>query len=203
MPTRQVTPYLYLRRETGMTEEDVYSIQHIPFSEFPHGGFVLHLADNEGYAKIKVDNAYLGLLKTIKEANIHNILLRTMGSVHMSVRPIFSQDDVTKQTMNTRAGYLSKEGIQVEQSPISHKGQVTCGRDEYLYNNVLLPNGDIVLCCQDFGLKHILGNIFKDSYEEIIPSPFASYELCKRCHNAIQLPHNFPKLQYNLASCTK
>lgn len=180
---------------TGMTAEDLSAIQNIPFSELPHGGFVLHLADNERYAKINVNDDYIRLLEMIKESNIHNLLLRTMGSVHQAIRHIFPQDAVTKQTMNTRAGYLSKEGIQAEHSPISHKGQVICGRDEHVYNNVLLPNGDVVLCCQDFGLKHILGNIFKDPYEEIVPNPLAPYELCKTCHNAIALPQNFPSLQ--------
>ena len=154
----------------------------------------------KGYAKIKVDDAYLRLLRAIKEANITNLLLRTMGSVHKAIRHIFPEDTVTKQTMNTRAGYLSKEGIQAGHPPVSHKGQVICGRDEHIYNNVLLPNGDVVLCCQDFGLKHILGNIFENPYEKIIPAPFAPYELCRSCHNAIELPQNFPKLQISKPS---
>ena len=33
---------------TGLTLEDVSAIRKIPFSGFPHGGFVLHLADDEG-----------------------------------------------------------------------------------------------------------------------------------------------------------
>lgn len=182
---------------TGMTLEDVSAIKKIPFSEFPHGGFVLHLADNDGFAKIKVDDTYLRLLKAIKDANITNIMLRTMSSVHKAIRHIFPEDAVKKQIMNTRAGYLSEEGIQAEHPPISHKKKVICGRDEHIYNNVLLPNGDVVLCCQDFGLKHILGNIFKTPYEQIMPPLLASYELCKTCHNAIPLPQNFPTLKAN------
>lgn len=32
---------------------------------------------------------------------------------------------------------------------------------------VLLPNGNIVLCCEDYGLKHVLGNLHKKNYAEI------------------------------------
>jgi len=32
------------------------------------------------------------------------------------------------------------------------------GQDR-IFRNVLLPNGDVVLCCMDYGLDHILGNL--------------------------------------------
>ena len=35
-------------------------------------------------------------------------------------------------------------------------------------NNILLPDGTVVLCCMDYGLKHILGNIFTNTFEEIM-----------------------------------
>jgi sulfatase maturation enzyme AslB (radical SAM superfamily) len=181
---------------TGMSVEDVDAIKSIQFSAFPHGGFVLHLADNEGYANINVDDTYLHLLNTIKEANIHNILFRTMGSLHTAIKNIFPQELVQTQTMNSRAGYLTNEGITVEYGTCSHSGQVICGRDEYLYNNVMLPNGDVTLCCQDFGMKHILGNLFDEPYNNIVPDPLASFELCKSCHNAINIPKNFPKFNF-------
>lgn len=181
---------------TGMSVEDVEAIKGIPFSGFPHGGFVLHLADDEGYANIKVDDKYLKLLEAIKEANIHNLLLRTMGALHKDVGQIFSPESVMKQKMNSRAGYLTKEGVEVGCSSCVHDGDVMCGRDEYIYNNVMLPNGDVVLCCQDFGMKHILGNLLDESYEKISPDPLSCYELCKSCHYAIDLPMNFPKFQF-------
>lgn len=33
-----------------------------------------------------------------------------------------------------------------------------------VYQNVVLPNGDLFLCCNDFALKHKLGNLFEDNY---------------------------------------
>jgi len=194
--SKNLHPVSVFTTGTGMTVEDVYAIKDIPFSAFPHGGFVLHLADNEGYANINVNESYLRLLNTIKEANIHNILLRTMGTLHTKIRDIFPQELVQTQTMNSRAGYLTDEGVNVDRCACIHTGKVICGRDEYIYNNVLLPNGDVALCCQDFGLNHILGNLFEETYEKIVPEPLASFELCKSCHNAIDIPRNFPNFHF-------
>lgn len=42
-------------------------------------------------------------------------------------------------------------------------GRIKCSTDR-VYNNVLLPNGDVYLCCSDWGLKHKIGNLFNNSY---------------------------------------
>lgn len=34
-------------------------------------------------------------------------------------------------------------------------------------HNVVLPNGDVVLCCQDYGLKHKLGNLFDTNFNDL------------------------------------
>lgn len=39
-----------------------------------------------------------------------------------------------------------------------------------LNHNVLLPDGTVVLCCNDFGMKHVLGNLLKEDYDSIISS---------------------------------
>lgn len=181
---------------TGMALDDVAAIKHVPFSSFPHGGFVLHLADNEGYARINVDAAYLELVEAIQGAGIQNLLPLTMGTLHQELTQLFSAQNVLQLPMNSRAGYLTGEGVQVNACGGTHGGQVTCGRDEHVYNNVMLPNGDVVLCCQDFGMKHVLGNLLEEPYESIVPAPLASFELCKSCHNAIGLPQNFPLFHF-------
>jgi radical SAM protein with 4Fe4S-binding SPASM domain len=35
------------------------------------------------------------------------------------------------------------------------------------YSNVVLPNGDVSVCCSDFGLKHILGNLLTTKLSDI------------------------------------
>ncbi len=51
---------------------------------------------------------------------------------------------------------------------------------------VLLPNGDVQLCCMDFGLWHKIGNLFEDDYEKIRNNYRGKYfELCSTCRNNI------------------
>jgi hypothetical protein len=64
--------------------------------------------------------------------------------------------------------------------------QMTCNCIEDLYHNVVLPNGDVSLCCMDYGLKHILGNIYEQEYEDIIPRPLQCFSLCQGCENGIE-----------------
>lgn len=47
---------------------------------------------------------------------------------------------------------------------------VTCSYTPFYDQNVLLPNGDVVLCCMDYSLQHKLGNLFTQDYYELFSS---------------------------------
>jgi hypothetical protein len=47
-------------------------------------------------------------------------------------------------------------------------GVVYCGKN--LNENVLLPNGDVVICCNDYGLEHRMGNLLENSYDSLFTS---------------------------------
>ena len=66
-----------------------------------------------------------------------------------------------------------------------NQGPSTCGCIEHLYHNVVLPNGDVSLCCMDYSLEKILGNIIEDSYDDIMPTPLQTFDICGRCENGI------------------
>jgi radical SAM protein with 4Fe4S-binding SPASM domain len=74
------------------------------------------------------------------------------------------------------------------------KGKLFCMGD-HLYWNILLPNGDVALCVEDFGMKHVLGNLITGTYESLHSS--AEFErvvrgmsdesidiLCRNCEYA-------------------
>ena len=116
-----------------------------------------------------------------------------MGTVHESVRHVFPEAPTYQ--MWSRAGNLLGESIMKpellnrkdEYKSIYHGNQeMTCGCLEKLYHNVMLPNGDVSLCCMDYGLEHILGNLFEQSYDEIMPENNTCYNLCKFCENAVK-----------------
>jgi hypothetical protein len=37
----------------------------------------------------------------------------------------------------------------------------------------------------DYGLEHIIGNLFEQSYEDVIPQDQTTYELCNSCENGV------------------
>ncbi|MGE4546610.1 MAG: radical SAM protein [Desulfurella sp.] len=67
---------------------------------------------------------------------------------------------VKYEKYTTRAGYLGN-------SIIHKKQKLLC---KHNMGPVALPNGDLALCCMDFGLRHIIGNIFDQRYIDILNS---------------------------------
>jgi len=54
-----------------------------------------------------------------------------------------------------------------------------CPRSPTFEQNVMLPDGDVYLCCMDWSLKHKLGNIFKTHFNNL--NREKQYELCRYC----------------------
>jgi len=98
-----------------------------------------------------------------------------------------------------RAGSLHKE--QVKEQPINfidrHERPVRCSKTINYDQHVLLPNGDVVLCCMDYNTKHILGNLLANNYEDLFTGTvmtallrentrtcYSSASLCKSCTDA-------------------
>jgi hypothetical protein len=48
-----------------------------------------------------------------------------------------------------------------------------------------MPNGDVVLCCMDYDQEHILGNLFTQTYDEIIPELNTAFNICRFCENGV------------------
>ena len=180
----------------GMSIEDIERIKHIPFAGNPNGCFTLHLPDQERKAKHPITKRYIEVIEHIGKIQnqIHNFTTMCMGTVHEDVRHVFPTAPV--YDMWSRAGNLVGEMImkpellerKAEWKMANHgEKQMTCGCLEKMYHNVMLPNGDVSLCCMDYGLKHILGNLYEQDYEDIVPENNQCFELCRLCENAVEL----------------
>jgi organic radical activating enzyme len=181
----------------GMRIEDFERIRHIQFAPKPNGGFVLHIPDQERRAKHPITPKYVELLNHIQVTHfngqpIHNYHWMCMGTPHECIRDVISTADVPD--MWSRAGNLLGEAILKPEllnlkdhfRSIYHGEQdMTCSCDERLYHNVMLPNGDVSLCCMDYGLEHILGNLLEQEYEDILPEPYSCFKLCRFCENGV------------------
>lgn len=85
----------------------------------------------------------------------------TMGTVPHEILEYLNSIGIPKvlaPRMNSRAGNLW-DGA-------NFKGNTYCADNRWHYN-VLVPNGDVYLCCMDYGLKHKLGNLLQQPYSEI------------------------------------
>ena len=84
------------------------------------------------------------------------------------------------------------------QSARHHECAVSCASTPFYDQNVLLPNGDVVLCCMDYSLKHTIGNLLRQDYSDLFLSPqltrlradnarpeFSKCSICKSCHNVV------------------
>jgi hypothetical protein len=179
----------------GMSVDDVKRIKNIPFDVGPNAGFVLHLPDEERLAKHPITSRYLETLRYLKEVHteIRGFETMSMGQIHRDVRHIFEYAVV--YDMWSRSGNLMGEAmlkpellnIKDRFRTIYHGEEPhTCNCKERLYHNVMLPDGRVSLCCMDYSLKCILGNLFTQDYEEIIPQPLSCFDLCRFCENGIK-----------------
>ena len=110
-----------------------------------------------------------------------------------------SNTKMSKQLIRSRGGLIENS-----KDP-SYIGPVHCVSTRFL-SNVVLPNGDVSVCCSDFGLKNILGNLKEDSLKKIHSSrklkefvidmeTSGSNSICKKCHYAY--PQNkFEQLKF-------
>ena len=172
----------------GMDEADVARIQSIPFRRF-----VVHLPDTERYSKIEMSDAYLQILANIVGSGIPNREFMTMGTLPREVAAVIGRR-IKRTRMMSRAGNLTNV-----RAPERLAGPIRCRScGDSLDHNMLLPNGDVILCCMDYGLRHVLGNLLVSDYRELFESESFkrvqagldddSFDiLCRYCENAASL----------------
>lgn len=84
-------------------------------------------------------------------------------------------DDWHKAKPNSRGGNLWEE---------KRKQVVSgCSMGNGFTHNVMMPNGDVVLCCSDYGMKHKLGNLLETNFNDLKRG--CDYELCYFCEYAL------------------
>lgn len=183
----------------GMRVKDFKRIKHIPFAGQPNGGFTLHVPDADYKAKHPITDEYIELIEYMymrwRKNELINFNVMAMGKPHESVAHLWSAPSVP--TMWSRSGNLFHEALfkpelmnrSHEFNAVYHGEQpMTCKCVEELYHNVMLPNGDVSLCCMDYGLKHIIGNLFEQTYEEVVPKRHTCFDLCRFCENGVRPP---------------
>lgn len=140
-------------------------------SRLPLGFVGLHVADKRKFAKIVADEAYYKKIEFLVNAK------KADGTPFVNVcNAQTDPDDVVAAicdgkyeiltTMLDRAGNLQDENLYSKRMLHGKISCSLCGKK--LNHNILLPDGTLILCCMDYGMKHILGNLRDQNYEEIM-----------------------------------
>jgi len=177
----------------GMTLDDVERLKDMPWALGPNGGFTLHLPDAERIAEHPLTPRLRKVYERLKEleGHIQAFYIMSMGPVHEFCSDLWS--DVHIPPFWNRAGNLvgeatMKPALEKVMDRVHHapqKGPSTCGCIEHVYHQVCLPNGDLSVCCQDYSLEKILGNILEEDYDDLMPPPLTTYDICSRCENGV------------------
>lgn len=150
----------------GLTKSDFQRIKDIPFSYV-----VLHTPDSEGFANIPMTDEYFELLDMAlgsKKPDGSNFIdtANCQGVPHEKVIEHTKGRLRIMSELYDRAGNIKEsifKGIERKE------GKLYCVRvNRKLNYNVMLPDGTVVLCNFDFGMKHVLGNLLEDTYASIM-----------------------------------
>lgn len=75
---------------------------------------------------------------------------------------------------------LSRAGNNWEVKP--KQGKLTCSVAPNYDHNVVLPNGNVYLCCMDYSLTHCIGNLNDTKFEDLDRSMNMSDDhICRKC----------------------
>ena len=147
----------------------------------------IHLPDKDSRSHFNITDDYLEVLSLW---DCHNYSCH--GAIDDRVRPYLRNRNLITY-MHDRAG-------NVECRPhmaINKDRPLRCiTSDRAMNHNVLLPNGDVLMCCMDYGMTGVFGNLFLQSYDEVLNSETAQRmrdtltkgeSICRHCANAIMI----------------
>lgn len=140
-------------------------------AQLPLGFVGLHVADNRKFANIVTDDEYYHKIAYLinakkKDGTPFVSVCNSQTEPDERVAAICEGKYEILTTMLDRAGNLQDENLYSKQTL---HGKISCSLcGQKLNHNILLPDGTLLLCCMDYGMKHVLGNLKMQSYEEIM-----------------------------------
>ena len=144
----------------GLKLTEIDLIESIPF-----GFFKIHLPSDNGQEKFLVNDDYFSVLEKVLNSNIATSYHCHTKNTNSKVKLILNNYNkfIHFKALFQRAGNIN---IEKRMKLRRKRGVIGCKRK--LQNNVLLPNGDVLLCSNDYGMKHVLGNLLSSSYNSLL-----------------------------------
>lgn len=163
----------------GATLNDWERLKNIRFEVV-----TIHLPDSDGRSHFNITSEYLAVLSEWECDNYS-----CHGNIDDRVRSCMEPRNIIR-FMHDRAGNV--ECRQHISLPTDRQFWcITSGRE--MNHNVLLPDGTVIMCCMDYGMTGVFGNLFMQTYEEVLQSPAACQmrdtlnngeSICRHCSNA-------------------
>jgi len=202
--------YLYTTLNGITPEAADYIARYARMGRFKK--LVKHLPDAMGNMPgCRLTDNYWYALNTLGPLEITNMMTMSSNAeileeLRAGISRLSNKGDIIRKLPKerfvgwTRAGSLNKNRVVGQEMlpDVDWKCGISCATTPYYDHNVVLPDGRVVLCCMDYGLKHILGNITVDSYEQIVGGKEIAHvsacnmsldpkvkanSICTKCHN--------------------
>ena len=164
----------------GATMDDYEKLKGVQYEVV-----TIHLPDAEGRSYFNITDEYLELLG---RWDCHNYSCH--GTIDSRVLPYLKRRNLITY-MHDRAGNVASRPHRTLGTDHSIRC-LTSGTA--MDHNVLLPDGTVLMCCMDYGMTGVFGNLFEQSYEEVLNSETAQAmrstldrgdSICRRCTNAM------------------
>jgi len=195
----------------GLTPEIIKRLENIRFKEFnihlPSATYYENIGRTSKKQKSKtgkdITDEYLDILDHIIEAKInadhpkhfHTHSGEELPDLHPEIND-YAGDRIRaigykNRGLNSRAGNLGKL-----------TGELLWENNwcQRIIHNVLLPDGTVQLCCQDYGLEEPLGNLNIMNYADIFETNNfknrimkGKTNICNRCDDGVAVPDNMKK----------
>lgn len=168
------------------TDYDI--LKTIPFETLS-----VHLPDSAEMIHLKWTDDYLAIMHALVDdppkCQFHDRMV-VKGPLHPDLAFL---EPVRVQHIQPRASNVRAD-LSTHEQP--HNFPVQCSRGANLRQNVVLPNGDVYLCCCDWGLSEKIGNLKTQTFDELEPARQKILErqkrpdeklLCQKCEFAIPI----------------
>ena len=151
----------------------------------------IHLPSEGKLERIPVSEAYLRMIHRLRSGTEPVTFHYHGDQLHKDLQGIDFGNRLAHWPIHNRAAYGT------DMAPLAERkaGPLTCVMN--LEVPVMLPNGDLVMCSQDFGANYIVGNLIRQPIEEIFAG--AKFQaileamdddsqeiMCRYCHFSIE-----------------
>ena len=142
---------------------------------------------DDGKQYLELDDGYYEMLNNVVNNQMpYWTKFHCHGDLHPLLSDLKRYVELDVRNINSRAMNILLEKKEKVPDEINIRGK--CPR---AYQNVLLPDGSLGLCCQDYGLDDIMGNLVDNTWDEFVNSERVQdvrtngADLCDYCEEGI------------------